>query len=67
MISKIQEYVYKEEGKEIGELAAGNHLEFILEEIAPYIYNEAIKDAKKVIQSKMDSMDEDIASLERPL
>ncbi|MDQ7860520.1 DUF2164 family protein [Peribacillus frigoritolerans] len=47
MIESIQEYVYQEQGKEIGEIAAENHLQFIFENIAPFIYNEGIKDAKK--------------------
>ena len=44
--------MYAESGEEIGEIAAENHLQFILDEIAPYIYNEGIKDAKKLIEDR---------------
>ncbi|MFD0050523.1 DUF2164 domain-containing protein [Actinomycetes bacterium NPDC127524] len=67
MIRSIQEYVYQEQGEEIGELAAENHLQFILREIAPFIYNEGIKDAKRIIEDQMNSLEEELFSLERPV
>lgn len=67
LIKKIQTYVYAESGEQIGELATENHLQFILDEIAPYIYNEGIKDAKKLIENRLGSIEEDLYSLERPL
>ncbi|PEZ82432.1 hypothetical protein CN380_07590 [Bacillus sp. AFS017274] len=67
MIESIQEYVYQEQGKEIGEIAAENHLQFIFENIAPFIYNEGIKDAKKVIEDRLGNIEEDLYSLERPI
>jgi uncharacterized protein (DUF2164 family) len=66
LINIIQEYVYEEHGQEIGELAAENHLQFILEKIAPYIYNEGIKDAKALIENRLGTIEEDLYSLERP-
>ncbi|WP_419883133.1 DUF2164 domain-containing protein [Peribacillus sp. B-H-3] len=67
MIRSIQEYVHQEQGEEIGDLAAENHLQFILREIAPFIYNEGIKDAKRIIEDRMDSLEEELFSLERPV
>jgi uncharacterized protein (DUF2164 family) len=67
IIKSIQKYIYEQQGIEIGEIAARNHFDFIMDEIAPYIYNEAIKDAKSVIEDKMSGLEEDMASLERPI
>ena len=67
LIEKIQAYVYAESCEEIGEIAAENHLQFILDEIAPYIYNEGIRDAKKLIEDRLGNIEEDLYSLERPL
>ncbi|MFD6443299.1 DUF2164 domain-containing protein [Peribacillus sp. NPDC060186] len=67
MIERIQEYVYQENGKKIGEIAAENHLQFILDNIAPFIYNEGIKDAKTVIEDRIGNIEEDLYSLERPI
>ncbi|MGW6380591.1 DUF2164 domain-containing protein [Peribacillus butanolivorans] len=67
MIEHIQEYVYQENGEKIGEIAAENHLQFILDNIAPFIYNEGIKDAKTVIEDRIGNIEEDLYSLERPI
>jgi uncharacterized protein (DUF2164 family) len=67
MIRSIQEYVYREQGEEIGEIASESHLEFILNEIAPYIYNKGVQDAKAVVEDRMMTLEEDVTSLERPV
>lgn len=67
LIEKIQAYVFTESGEQIGEIAAENHLQFILDEIAPYIYNEGIKDAKKLIEDRLGNIEDDLYSLERSL
>jgi uncharacterized protein (DUF2164 family) len=42
-------------------------LQFIFENIAPFIYNEGIKDAKKVMEDRLGNIEEDLYSLERPI
>jgi uncharacterized protein (DUF2164 family) len=67
MINKIQEYVYQEHGEEIGEIAAEQHFQFIMEDIAPFIYNAGIKDAKTVIEDRISTIEDELYSLERPI
>ena len=67
MIASIQEYVSRETGEEIGEIAAEIHLEFIMDKIAPYIYNEAIKDARTTVEDRLGAVEDDLYALERPL
>ncbi|SET33755.1 Uncharacterized conserved protein, DUF2164 family [Salinibacillus kushneri] len=55
----------EERGEEMGELAAENIYQFMKEDIAPYFYNEGIHDARLMAEQKMDSLDEDIRSLEK--
>ena len=62
----VKDYFYQERSEEIGDLAVENLLDFILKEIGPFIYNQAIKDAKEMCEQKMISLEEDILSLERP-
>ena len=57
LIVNIQAYVYDQSGEQIGEIAAESHLQFILDEIAPYIYNEGIKDAKKLIENRLEKIE----------
>lgn len=67
IIYKIKDYFYNERSEEIGDLAAGNLLDFVLKEIGPYFYNQGVKDAKEMFEQKMLSLEEDIQSLERPI
>jgi uncharacterized protein (DUF2164 family) len=66
MKERIQHFVYMEYGEEIGDLAADNALHFVIKELAPYIYNQGIADAKTMIEQKLMNLDEDLSSLERP-
>jgi uncharacterized protein (DUF2164 family) len=67
IIYKIKDYFYTERSEEIGDLAAGNLLDFVLKEIGPYFYNQGVKDAKEIFEQKVMSLEEDIQSLERPI
>ena len=55
-IMDIQDYYFKERGEDLGNLGADIMLDFILEKIAPYIYNKAISDAQKFITDRVDDM-----------
>lgn len=65
--SSIQDYFDTELSFEMGQLASENLLDFMLKELSPYIYNQALADARKVIEQKMISMEEDMYALEQPL
>lgn len=67
MTSSIQEYLDTELSFEMGQLASENLLDFMLKELSPYIYNQALADARKVIEQRMISMEEDMYALEHPL
>ncbi|MCP3738968.1 DUF2164 domain-containing protein [Rossellomorea sp. BNER] len=64
---RIQTYYYEQTGDEIGELAAEHWLEFIIKEIGPYLYNQAVTDSKDVLMDKMLQLEEDLYALKRPL
>ncbi|MGM9926099.1 MAG: DUF2164 domain-containing protein [Bacillus sp. (in: firmicutes)] len=67
IISNIQNHFYQEFSDEIGELAAENLLDFMFKELSPYIYNEAIKDARMTVEQKMSALEEDLYALEKPV
>jgi uncharacterized protein (DUF2164 family) len=52
----IQDWFYKERGEELGNLGADMMLDFIMDKIAPYIYNKAIGDAQKFMSDRVDDM-----------
>lgn len=67
IVASIKDYFYRERDEEIGDLAALNFLDFVLKVIGPHLYNQGVKDAKKLIELKMASLAEDVDSLERPI
>ncbi|MEH6944281.1 DUF2164 family protein [Bacillus sp. JJ722] len=67
IVANIQNHFYKEMSDEIGDLAAENLLDFMLKELSPYIYNQAIKDARMTVEQKMIALEEDLYALEKPI
>jgi uncharacterized protein (DUF2164 family) len=67
IVGKMQRYFNSEFSEEIGQLATEIFLDFILKEISPYIYNQAIKDARSIIEQRMMLLEEDVCALEIPL
>ncbi|MBY3620522.1 DUF2164 domain-containing protein [Acinetobacter sp. CUI P1] len=65
--SSIQDYFDTELSSEIGQLASENLLDFMLKELSPYIYNQALADTRKVIEQKMISIEEELYALEQPI
>jgi uncharacterized protein (DUF2164 family) len=67
MISEIQRFFYEERSEEIGNLAAENILEFVKNQLGPYFYNEAIKDARYLMEEKLASVEDDLYALEKKI
>ena len=56
MISAIKNYFLKEREEEIGDLAAGLILGFIIEELAPEFYNQGIYDSYKFMENSLEDL-----------
>ncbi|WP_079909497.1 DUF2164 domain-containing protein [Paenibacillus sp. 32352] len=67
IIASLQDYVDQEFSIEMGQLAGEGFLEFIMKELTPYIYNQALSDARKVVLQQMTAMEDEIYALEQPL
>ncbi len=61
MVSAIQNYFLTEREEEIGDLAAGFMLTFIMEELAPEFYNQGVYDSYVC----MRDMTEDLLSIQK--
>lgn len=57
LIASIKHYFLTERDEEIGDLQAGFLLEFVLKEIGPSIYNQAIKDAQASLHGSVADLD----------
>jgi uncharacterized protein (DUF2164 family) len=67
LINQVQNYIQMELGENIGDLAAENMVEFMLQTIGPLVYNEALKDARNVINERILSLEDELYTLEKPL
>jgi uncharacterized protein (DUF2164 family) len=66
LIQKNQTYFAEELDQEIGEFEAGFLLDFMNEELGPFIYNMALRDAQAALSRRMDGISNAIDELTRP-
>ena len=57
ILASIKRYVAENLEREIGDLQAGFLLEYFLAEIAPSIYNQAIRDAQSYLQDRVSDLE----------
>ncbi|GGE39386.1 hypothetical protein GCM10011391_17720 [Pullulanibacillus camelliae] len=67
IIEKLQSYFYSERGEELGLIGAENLYDFFIKEFAPYVYNEALLDARNVAERQMESLNEELYVLEKTI
>lgn len=67
IVKNVQAYFEEEMAETIGDLGAELLIDFMMKELGPYLYNQAIGDVRKVINEKMMQMDEELYTLEKPI
>ncbi len=65
-ISSIERYFQENMEEKIGNIAAGALLGFVLEEIGPLIYNQAVADVQERLQARVSELDIEIHEDEFP-
>jgi uncharacterized protein (DUF2164 family) len=55
-IEEIKQYFDRERSEDLSDFQADQLLDFILERIGPFIYNQAIGDAHKFLAEKADEL-----------
>ena len=63
MVRELQAWLRRERDEDVGELAAGFVLDFVLDLAGPDLYNAALADASKAFREHADIVEADIASL----
>jgi uncharacterized protein (DUF2164 family) len=56
MVSAIKNYFLTEREDEIGDLAAGLILDFVMEELAPEFYNQGVCDSRKFMENSLEDL-----------
>lgn len=65
IVSELRAYVGRELDREIGELAGESLLDFMLGQLAPSIYNQAIADARQAAQRTLAALEDELYALEK--
>ncbi|MXY72197.1 MAG: DUF2164 domain-containing protein [Dehalococcoidia bacterium] len=63
MVRELQAWLLEERDEDVGELAAGFLLDFVLDLAGPDLYNAALTDAAKAFREHADIVEAEIASL----
>lgn len=63
MVREFQAWLLEERDEDVGELAAGFILDFVLDLAGPDLYNAALADAAKAFREHADIVEADLASL----
>lgn len=66
LVHRVQRYYETERGETIGELGAEQLVDYMIAELAPYLYNAGIADARGAFQEKMNQLDDELYALEKP-
>lgn len=56
LVASVKRYVAEELDQEIGDLKASILLDYVLTEIGPSVYNQAVADAQKHLVSRVEEM-----------
>lgn len=67
LVKHIQTYFSTEMSQELGNFEAEFLLDFFSEYIGPHYYNQAIRDVQKHLSGYVDTLNERIDELEKPL
>jgi uncharacterized protein (DUF2164 family) len=67
LLDEIKNYYYQENGEQIGVIASENLLEFFLNNMGKYIYNQALDDVKAWFENRMENIESDFYSIYKSL
>jgi uncharacterized protein (DUF2164 family) len=66
IVGEIQDYFREELDQSIGAIPAEMLMQFFAEKMGAYFYNRGIYDAQALIRKQIDTLSDDIFSLEQP-
>lgn len=65
--ARLENFFYKRFDLDLSSTETDFTLEFIMKEIGPHIYNQAIEDACKTVRLQMDVVEEELYVLQVPI
>ena len=66
LVDKFKEYFESELNQDLGQFDAEFLIDFVSEKLGGYYYNRGLHDAQTAIRAKLDDIESEIDSLEKP-
>ncbi len=66
LVDKFKEYFESELNQDLGQFDAEFLIDFVSEKLGGYYYNRGLQDAQTAIRAKLDDIESEIDSLEKP-
>ncbi len=66
LVEKFKVYFESELNQDIGQFEAEFLIDFVSENLGNYYYNRGLQDAQITIRSKLDDLETEVESLEKP-
>lgn len=67
IVKRVQAYFEEERSETIGALAAEQLTDYMLKELAPYLYNKAIADVRGLLAEKFGQIEDELYAMEKPI
>ncbi|MDR7317850.1 DUF2164 domain-containing protein [Brevibacillus nitrificans] len=66
LVHQVQRFFHEQRGEELGNLEAEEMIEFFLKQLGPIFYNLGVQDARKLLQERFASLEDELYVLEKP-
>ena len=60
LVEMLRKFWLEEFDEEMSPFRAGKLLEFVAESLGPQVYNQAVQDARKFMQERLDDLDGEV-------
>ncbi|NGP57223.1 DUF2164 domain-containing protein [Paenibacillus thiaminolyticus] len=67
IMEQVKQYFAEERSEELGDIGAEQLIDFMIKELGPLLYNQAVQDARKLLLERMAALEDDLYALERPV
>ncbi|GAA3404836.1 DUF2164 domain-containing protein [Paenibacillus hodogayensis] len=67
IVKAVQAFFQEERSETIGALAAEQLIDFMVQQLGPSIYNQAIGDDRSIVNEKQSQLEDELYTLEKPL
>lgn len=67
IMEQVKQYFAEERAEELGDIGAEQLIDFMIKELGPLLYNQAVQDARKLLLERMAALEDDLYALERPV